>query len=381
MDEREFPIDYSDEVVDIFKKMSFTDGENLNIYGSMSFRSILFPLDYDGYEIVENNERTKENYINFIVKKFKDNIKKLEETNSTYISKIKCGEIKEWRILDDNIEIKNNKLINYNNIESKKKLENLYNKKIISKNDYYTIDKRLKKDISIKEYFELVDVLDYHIVRWSPSDILRGYTMLLDCEKYYLKEAINSGMTKIDIIKWIDNKFIEFSCIYQFNYNNKPLNKIVYNIDYSLKQDILYYLVNKKYFKMAKRLYSYSNFKNDEIMMDKLMILFNSNIGILYQIYGNIETLKLLFNKTEKIPYIRIKNEITEIKNRFYNITKNENTKEYKKIINMFNNLDKSDILNELKNLNDEIIKILNTKTLKYLEKTKLYPLDKKYIL
>ena len=381
MEEREFPIDYSDEVVDIFKKMSFTDGKNLNIYGSMSFRSILFPLDYDGYEIVENNERTKENYLNFIVKKFKDNIKKLEETNSTYISKIKCGEIKEWRILDDNIEIKNNKLINYNNIESKKKLENLYNKKLISKNDYYTIDKRLKKDISIKEYFELVDILDYHIVRWSPSDILRGYTVLLDCEKYYLKEAINSGMTKIDIIKWIDNKFTEFSCIYQFNYNNKPLNKIVYNIDYSLKQDILYYLVNKKYFKMTKRLYSYSKFKNDEVMMDKLMILFNSNIGILYQIYGNIETLKLLFNNTEKIPYIRIKNEINEIKDRFYNITKNEKTKEYKKIINMFNNLDKTDILNELKNLNDEIIKILNTKTLKYLEKTKLYPLSKKYIL
>jgi hypothetical protein len=381
MEEREFPIDYSDEVVDIFKKMSFTDGKNLNIYGSMSFRSILFPLDYDGYEIVENNERTKENYLNFIVKKFKDNIKKLEETNSTYISKIKCGEIKEWRILDDNIEIKNNKLINYNNIESKKKLENLYNKKLISKNDYYTIDKRLKKDISIKEYFELVDILDYHIVRWSPSDILRGYTVLLDCEKYYLKEAINSGMTKIDIIKWIDNKFTEFSCIYQFNYNNKPLNKIVYNIDYSLKQDILYYLVNKKYFKMTKRLYSYSKFKNDESIMDKLMILFNSNIGILYQIYGNIETLKLLFNNTEKIPYIRIKNEINEIKDRFYNITKNEKTKEYKKIINMFNNLDKTDILNELKNLNDEIIKILNTKTLKYLEKTKLYPLSKKYIL
>lgn len=381
MEEREFPIDYSDEVIDIFKKMSFTDGKNLNIYGSMSFRSILFPLDYDGYEIVENNERTKENYLNFIVKKFKENIKKIEDTNSTYISKIKCGEIKEWIILDDNIEIKNNKLINYNNIESKKKLENLYNKNIISKNDYNIIDRKLKKNISTKEYFELVDILDYHIVRWSPSDILRGYTVLLDGEKYFLKEAINNGMTKIDIIKWIDNRFIEFSCIYQFNYNNKPLNKVVSNIDYSIKEDILYYLTNKNYFKMSKRLYSYSKFKNDEIVMDKLMKMFNSNLGILYQIYGNIETLKVIFEKVKNIPYKRIENETNEIKNRFYNITKNENTKEYKKIINMFNNLDKTNILNELINLNDEIIKILNNKTLKYLEKIKLYPLPKKYIL
>lgn len=378
MEDREFPIDYSDEVVDIFKKMSFTDGENLNIYGSMSFRSVLFPLDYDGYEIVENNERSKENYLNFIVKKFKDIIKKIEDTNSTYISKIKCGEIEEWKILDDNIEIKNNKIINYNNIESKKKLENLYNKKIISKNDYYSIDKQLKKNISIKEYFYLLDVLDYHIVRWSPSDILRGYTVLIDCEKYFLKEAINKGMTKIDIIKWIDNKFLEFSCIYQFNYNGRPLNKIVYNIDYSLKEDILYYLINKKYFKMAKRLYAYSKFKNDEITMDKLIKLFNSNLGVLYQIYGNIETLKIIFKKVKNIPQKKIENEIVEIKNRFYQILKDEKNKEYKKIINIFNNLDKTNIQYELENLNKEIIKLLNIKTLKFLEKLKLYPIPKK---
>ena len=378
MEDREFPIDYSDEVVDIFKKMSFTDGENLNIYGSMSFRSVLFPLDYDGYEIVENNERSKENYLNFIVKKFKDIIKKIEDPNSTYISKIKCGEIEEWKILDDNIEIKNNKIINYNNIESKKKLENLYNKKIISKNDYYSIDKQLKKNISIKEYFYLLDVLDYHIVRWSPSDILRGYTVLIDCEKYFLKEAINKGMTKIDIIKWIDNKFLEFSCIYQFNYNGRPLNKIVYNIDYSLKEDILYYLINKKYFKMAKRLYAYSKFKNDEITMDKLIKLFNSNLGVLYQIYGNIETLKIIFKKVKNIPQKKIENEIVEIKNRFYQILKDEKNKEYKKIINIFNNLDKTNIQYELENLNKEIIKLLNIKTLKFLEKLKLYPIPKK---
>jgi len=378
MEDREFPIDYSDEVVDIFKKMSFTDGENLNIYGSMSFRSVLFPLDYDGYEIVENNERSKENYLNFIVKKFKDIIKKIEDTNSTYISKIKCGEIEEWKILDDNIEIKNNKIINYNSVESKKKLENLYNKKIISKNDYYSIDKQLKKNISIKEYFYLLDVLDYHIVRWSPSDILRGYTVLIDCEKYFLKEAINKGMTKIDIIKWIDNKFLEFSCIYQFNYNGRPLNKIVYNIDYSLKEDILYYLINKKYFKMAKRLYAYSKFKNDEITMDKLIKLFNSNLGVLYQIYGNIETLKIIFKKVKNIPQKKIENEIVEIKNRFYQILKDEKNKEYKKIINIFNNLDKTNIQYELENLNKEIIKLLNIKTLKFLEKLKLYPIPKK---
>jgi len=378
MEDRAFPIDYSDEVVDIFKKMSFTDGENLNIYGSMSFRSVLFPLDYDGYEIVENNERSKENYLNFIVKKFKDIIKKIEDTNSTYISKIKCGEIEEWKILDDNIEIKNNKIINYNSVESKKKLENLYNKKIISKNDYYSIDKQLKKNISIKEYFYLLDVLDYHIVRWSPSDILRGYTVLIDCEKYFLKEAINKGMTKIDIIKWIDNKFLEFSCIYQFNYNGRPLNKIVYNIDYSLKEDILYYLINKKYFKMAKRLYAYSKFKNDEITMDKLIKLFNSNLGVLYQIYGNIETLKIIFKKVKNIPQKKIENEIVEIKNRFYQILKDEKNKEYKKIINIFNNLDKTNIQYELENLNKEIIKLLNIKTLKFLEKLKLYPIPKK---
>lgn len=381
MEERKFPIDYSNEVVDIFKKLSFTDGQNLNIYGSMSSRSILFPLDFDGYEIVENNERSKEHYLNFIVKKFKDNIKKIEDTKSIYISKIKCGEIEEWKILDDNIEIKNNKIINYNKVETKKKLENLYNKKIISKNDYYIIDRKLKNDISIKEYFELVDILDYHIVRWSPSDILKGYTVLLDGEKYFLKEAINKGMTKIDVISLFNNVFTEFSCIYQFNYNDKPLNKIVSNIDYSLKEDILYYLTNKKYFKMAKRIYAYSKFKNDEIMMDKLIKLFNSNLGILYQIYGNIETLKIIFENIKNIPQKRIDNELNEIKNRFYNIIKNEKNIEYKKIINMFYNLDKTNILNELVNLNDEITKLLNNKTLKYLEKIKLYPLPKKYIL
>jgi len=386
---KEFPEDYSNDVVDILTKMSFTDGEKLMILGSMSLRSQLYAGDYDGYEIVENHGRTIEGYLNDLVSQFKKNIKSLDDTPLTYIGDIKCGEINEWKILNNDIKIENNIVKNYDSIESKNKLQYLYRLKIISKIEYDNIFNKLKLSLSPSEYLELKDLLKYHIIRWKPEEILKGYKTLIDGRKYTLKDGINSdSVCKMDVVSWVNNnRFTDFSVIYQFNFNGKPLNKVITNIDYSLKENILVYLLQQNYFKMAKRMFAYAKYKKDEHTIKLLTDLFNGDLGRLYQVYGDIGTLEYIIETERNLPIKRIEFEIDQFRNRLSNITLPKFLIERTKILKVIdhllkiNRLDRSKMLKELRKLKEYIDKILNTYAKYYLINNKLLPLSDKYKL
>lgn len=384
---KEFPEDYSNDVIDILTKMSFTDGEKLMILGSMSLRSQLYAGDYDGYEIISNEGKTKEGYLNDLVSQFKKNIKQLEATPLTYIGDIKCGVVEDWRILDDDIKIENHKLKNYNSVESKKRLEYLYKSKIISKIEYENIYKKLKHSLSPIEYIELKDLCKYHIVRWKPDDILKGYTTLINGQKYLLKDGLNSkSVCKMDVVSWVsNNRFTDFSVIYQFNYNGKPMNKVIDNIDYSLKENILVYALDKNYFKMSKRIFAYSKYKKDEHMIKLLTNLFNGDLGRIYQIYGDIGTLEYIIENEKSIPVQRINLEIDQFKNRLSNITLPQYLVERTKILKVIdhlvkiNKLDRSKMLKELRKLKEYLEKLLDRYTKTFLSKNNLLPVPDKY--
>lgn len=228
--------EFSNDVIDIIKKMSFNIN-NVKIAGTMKNRKLLYASDYDLYENVNSN------YIDNIVSKFQKIIINLLNTDLCYIGDIKAGVIENFRVLSESYE-------NYDAITSKNKLDYIYNLGLVKKEDYNSINKMLKNKISIKDYFVLEGFLKYHIIRWKPKEILNGYKIIVG-NKYFLKDALNTdSLFKLDIIALTENnKFTEFSIIYELKINNKSINKPIRNIEESLKEDIQKLSINKNIIK------------------------------------------------------------------------------------------------------------------------------------
>ena len=354
--------EFSNDVLDIIKKMSFNI-DNVKIAGTMKNRKLLYASDYDLYENVNSNS------INNIVSKFQKIIVNLLNTDLCYIGDIKAGVIENFRVLSESYE-------NYDEITSKNKLDYIYNLGLVKKEDYNSINKMLKNKISIKDYFILEDFLKYHIIRWKPKEILNGYKIILG-NKYFLKDALNTdSLFKLDVIALTENnKFTEFSIIYELKINNKSINKSIRNIEESLKEDIQKLSINKKYYKMAKRIASLYRFKNkDTSILDNL---FNSHLGIVSLIISDIETLQYLLENEDVLPTKRIQFEIDLFKPRLSNVDILSNPLR-NKILSTINNLltknkiDKKLYFLKLDKIKSILSKILNLNTKKYLQKYKI---------
>ena len=71
---KKFPEGYPDDVVDTLNHMSFTDGKEMALMGSMPLRSQLYAGDYDAFETVEvKGERQAA--VREIVKRFQASVR------------------------------------------------------------------------------------------------------------------------------------------------------------------------------------------------------------------------------------------------------------------------------------------------------------------
>jgi hypothetical protein len=351
-------IDYSTIIYETLKLLTLTNFKKFHIMGTSAIRNIEFSLDYDCYDII------KDYNIDKIIKKLKQRIRILLNTELTYITDFKCGEIKEYRALKDDFIQK------YNYDEIRDKVEELHNIKVINDEDYKEIDKNLVEKPTVDNLNILKQKLKYHIVRWKPDEILRGYKILINGKKLTLKEGMlnDSCLIKLDIVRWINERYINFSCIYENNFTPR-------DIKIQLEEEMTFLNNSHKYFKLSRRLFSYYriNPKNHLGNIKVLLDLFNSNLGILYQISGDIETLIYIIENEKILSKERILYEIDNFKNRLSNVNIKKYLEESPKISKIINNilniykLDKSKIINELNKIKDTIDTILNEDTKKYL--------------
>jgi hypothetical protein len=356
--------EFSSDVLDIINKMSFNNGKNLRISGTMKNRKLRYASDYDLYQVVDSHS------INNVVSQFQKIIINLLNTDLCYIGDIKAGVIENFRVLSESYE-------DYDANDAKNKLDYIYNLGIVKKNDYNYINQLLKEQISIKDYFILQDLLKYHIVRWKPKQILNGYK-IINNYKYFLKDALNTdSLFKLDVIALTENnKFTEFSIIYELKINNKSINTPIRNIEESLREDIQKLSINKKYYKMAKRIASLFRFKNkDTFILDNL---FNSNLGIVNLIISDIETLLYLIENEDVLPTKRIQFEIDQFKPRlsYVNILSDPLRNKILSTINNLltkNKINKELYLLKLEKIKSILTKILNLNAKKYLLKYKIY--------
>jgi hypothetical protein len=309
---KDYPTGYPTDASEILRNMSFTNGKNVRIVGSMALRSQIYAGDYDAVEVV-NLSGTRQLVVRDLVKKFKQIIKDIKSIPNTYIGDIKSGSIEEWVIIHDE----------YDYEKSIKKLEELHKEKIITDEEYDDGKKRIKPTVSRLELLALRRDFRPNIIRWKPRDILLGFKILKDKRKFTLAEAFQSPtITKLDVVSWVqNNRFTDFSMIYQFKNNGHIMNPVKTDIETSIRENIFMLHHEGNYFKMAKRMFALAKFKGYIDILEKLSPLFNGDVGRLYMVYGDIGTLENLIENTDNIPLSKIIFEIDQFKGRLSNIS------------------------------------------------------------
>lgn len=367
---------YSNELNNLLDYLTFNK-KNINILGSFKFKSTKYNSDIDLFEPIEIKN------IKSFSKKVKDKIKQILNKEDIYLGDIKIGELEELKIIDDTAYINpdDGKIYGYDYNYSIEKLKELNNDKIISDKEYNMAKKLLKPDPNFNDLLLINKNLRFHILRWKPKDILRGY---LNYRGYKIKledALVSNNMFKIDYIVYLNNKYIEITNIIDIRKDGVRLNKQSLNLEKNVINDIFLYNEKKEYFKVLKRLYTFFNYKysnnldkkDSKKMIEKIFNILDSNLGILYQIKGDIEVLIYLLENEKNIKKDRINKQIDNFITRLNNIYKiNEYLKKEDKIISLINSILKTNTKNKVKKLyklKEKIENILNIETFNKVKK------------
>jgi hypothetical protein len=328
---KDFPENFDKQVVSVINDLSMTNGKEMTLQGSMSFRSMLYANDYDLYEIVDYPN------IHTIIKKFQDVIKRLLKRKDCFIGDIKCGSIEDWKVIDENGK--------YNAEKSREKVKELYEKGVITEDEKKEGLKLLVENPTETQLQQIMKMLRFNIIRWKPKDILNKRVKVRNGLYYHLYDALQSpAVCKVDCIILLENGiFEEFSCIYEIRVKGIRKNLTPVKPEETLLKDIDFYGSIGNWFKVAKRIFALANYRfgtqkqhkgeNVEIM-EKLYSVLNSDLGIIYNIIEDINGLLYLIENEKDLPIKRIKDEIEGFIERLSNVySVNQYLKKEPKII------------------------------------------------
>jgi hypothetical protein len=275
--EREFPRQYSTQLRKILKAISIGTP---NVVGSSANSSILYSADYDLLEQVI--------YRRSSVKLFQRKISNLTKIGK--IVDIKCGEITEWNLLKLPF-IKNKLVKNYSQSKELDHLNKLWQNQIISDSEYNNGKKLLKPNLSAFEYLQAKKELRFGLLRWTPQEVKQGEKTFRK-RIIYLSDAIKSkGMTKIDLVAWVNTKYVEFSNIILWTSSSGKVYTYIPSVKKGLAEDILFFAAEGNYVKVAKRMLSLAYQFHDTEVIEILTDILNSPLGKLYMLTAHLEVL------------------------------------------------------------------------------------------
>ena len=306
--DKQFPENYSLEVLEVLRAMSMTDLKHLKVAGSSSIRSMLYAGDYDAIEKVSVSSADE------IVPKLRAIAKALGPS----IVEIKCGEVKEWEVVPASARIEDGRIVNFNRVASQKVVDELRRGNIISPCEAKEAEELLRKATDAFGFLDAKKNLRFHILRWKPIDIING---VLDYRgrSIVLEDAIKSGgLIKCDVVANIESRFTEFSCIYDVFVKGKRISAPIPPMVRGLTEDIIYYdVVNP--FKALKRAFSLAKYYRELRVIEKLVPILNGDLGRLYQIIGDMKTLEGLLERPGA-PIAEIRSQIDDVRHRLGNI-------------------------------------------------------------
>jgi hypothetical protein len=307
--EKQFPGNYPKDVMKVIDAMT-VEGGDIQVVGSQSLESQKYSADYDLIQTIKSKASTDTAIWSFVLS-FQSMIKRLLRLSDSYIGDIKCGTVPEWELVKGTI--RDGKVDGYSRSRA---LDTLSSMTWLTKDEIATVKKLLVQNPTPDQFFEAKDMLKFQTVRWRPSDILRGYVKLRDNRRFTLEDGFkSSGLTKIDVVAYVQSRFIDFSCIYLFETRDGIINNPVIP---NIKEDLYSYALQGKWFKVAKRMFviARSERKHDLPMLNDIL---NSDLGLLYSIISDCKTILYLLEEEKHIPLEKIRHEIDSFRGRIAN--------------------------------------------------------------
>lgn len=387
LERRQFPEDFPPDVVKVINTMTLNRQQGLELLGSASFKALKYSQDYDLYQKLNVNKPTNDEAVTFYVTELKLCIKKLLDAHDIYIGDIKCGMVKDWEVIPYSAMIRNGKIENYSYIRAMEKLDELKSKNVITPKEFKEAKKLIKPKPTLHEFLIMKDSVKFQTIRWKPKNIKDGYVYYRN-KRIELRDALQTeGITKVDVVAFVQCGYHDFSCIYEFRNNCDRLDTFVLDIELSLKNDILYLDYEKRYFKLAKRMYSLAYIRKSISLIKALQIVLNDDeMGSMYVVMGDIGTLLWVLQNESKIPKARIKYEVQKFIPKIKDLEGLKKKLKPTKAIKIIDVLVKSNTLSresmedELTALMEMISDAVNDQAREVLRKKKLLPINSFYL-
>lgn len=291
---RVFPEQYSKCLQKAIKSISLGDAE---VLGSSADHQIMYSADYDVLEYVPFRKSS--------VKQFQNLVTKLKAV----ITDIKVGEVSEWNLLTKKT---------YNQGTELAHLRSLWQNNIITHEEFMEGEKLLKPHLTPAERVSARKELKFGTLYWTVKEVEEGHKTLRNKKVIYLEEAMKSpGVTKVDILTWCEDKYIEISNIFVWTRKGgKPYMRIPYLIG-SLKEDIAYYIHQGNYFKALKRMYSIAKNKREQHLMKVIQDVLNSPLGHIYIVVSDLKVLKefpqVVTSKRKRTQLDKMRNDMAKL--------------------------------------------------------------------
>jgi hypothetical protein len=309
-----YPQHYIEPVVNLLKILSISGQPN--VLGSGSDRTVLYSADIDVQDTV--------NWSPQLPAQFRKVVETIDTTKDVKITDIKCGWVPEWNLLES-AHLTKGVVLNYNYEILMARLESLYDRKIITKEEYDESRPLLKPHPNPLEFLIAKRALRFGIVRWTAKDIMAGYVKLRDGTTLKLESALqHRTITKIDVIVWIENRFVDCEVVYQIIRQGRPLVSVTpEEVTQGIKESLLVFAAESNWMKVAKRMYSLARISKATYIQEKLRInIFNSDLGRLYSVLSDALSLEALRESGTTVKEkVRIKQETDGFRARIALIT------------------------------------------------------------
>lgn len=208
-------------------------------------------------------------------------------------------------------------------------------------------------------------------IRWSREDMNAGYKIIDDVRYDFVNCLQQKSMIKLDVLALIDGILNEFSEVYFISFGKnknyfteltttKELAKMIYS-------DALEYKEKGKYYKSLKRLFAYLrlNENKNKSRINKLLKFFNSPVGKLATLKGDLEELEILINqKFRPVSEEVIKNQIKHIQD--------NSPEEYKQLLDHLMSISSlPNLTNGINEVMDEMNASVQNQTKEFIDKNK----------
>jgi hypothetical protein len=299
------PLNFPDDISTILDALSL-DGKPIRVIGTMSLRSQLYAADYDTNQVVSLNYKTDEQAVRWAVRRFREMVKRLGAMRGLYIGDIKGGEVEAWKVIPDSATVRDGRVMGYDADKARDAVRRLHEEGAITTDEQLTALKLLIGTPTVAQFMEIRDVVRFHVVRWTPAEVARGFVTLRTGDRYTLEDAFKSpGLTKVDVVAFVGgSRYADFSCIYTLKNRGKVLNPSPPD---DIKMNVLALYSQGNFFKMAKRMFSMARRANDHKRIADFTAMMNSDLGRIYTVTADIELLLTLLEErkgdTDRIRY------------------------------------------------------------------------------